>query len=151
VTVAGAVIGPRAFVISGSLGDGHTVDVEVRFHNGRYSCQQVTVSTRRGAGPVTADLLRKVSVESLVREGISVAQRNRGDVVGSKPDVSLGPIDENLAATALIYRSAYAVGDDPTQRVADTLGLARRTAARWVRKARDNEYLGETDERKAGV
>lgn len=58
--------------------------------------------------------------------------------------------DENLRQVASIYRAATKRGDPPTQTVADSLKVARSTAARWVGKARERGFLGPALRGQAG-
>lgn len=64
---------------------------------------------------------------------------------------SKGPTDEALKFTAAAYKLAYALGEPPTQGVAERLLLKRSTAGNWVMLARKRGFLGQTTERQAGA
>lgn len=152
VEIEGQEIGPNKFTILGSVvGSDARIEIEVLFKAGRYVAKSVKVTTLAGADtPVTADLLRAVSLEEMVREGVHRHMSHHDAGVAVKPDTSLGPIDENLRAVAVVYRRAYAAGDPPKRAVSDGLGLNVNTAARWIMKARERGFLGPTEMRRAG-
>jgi hypothetical protein len=58
--------------------------------------------------------------------------------------------DENLRQVAEVYRAALERGDPPTETVANVLNVARSTAARWVSKARERDFLGPAMRGRAG-
>jgi hypothetical protein len=58
--------------------------------------------------------------------------------------------DENLRQVAKLYRAAIKRGDPPTETVAETMHIARSTAARWVTRARERKLLGPALRGRAG-
>jgi hypothetical protein len=58
--------------------------------------------------------------------------------------------DEHLTQVAELYRAAFERGDPPTQTIADTMHVARSTAARWVGLARKRGLLGASLPGRAG-
>ena len=58
--------------------------------------------------------------------------------------------DDHLLRVAELYRAALKRGDPPTQTIADELHAARSTAARWVAKARERQFLGASLPGQAG-
>lgn len=148
------------------------VTVRVGFDGEQYVCVELTCHAEADR-PLTTDLLRRVPVQGMVRLAVISAAKqvsvdretgpaSRYDinrVAGGKrikliefmPDVtSQGPTDEALRAVATIYRLAHAVGDPPTRAVEDELRLSRATAGRWIAKAREKGFLGQTRQGRAG-
>lgn len=128
--------------------DGYTVEVvaDYRPNSGRYETQRVTV--RQGDGDeVTGEALRRVAVAGILRQGVTreILDTNAGPVPAHLGEA--GPTPETLAWVARVYSLALLLGDAPTQRVADTLGVPRSTAGRWVTRARDRGLLKVTDPR----
>ncbi len=58
--------------------------------------------------------------------------------------------EDDLRQVAELYRAALGRGDPPTQTVANSLQVARSTAARWVARARERNLLGPALRGRAG-
>lgn len=137
------------------------------FRDGRFTITGLTIEGTSITGallrtiPVQAMLVAAVldATEVLLRDSAGeIVRDNIDDAVYYRfldpdfwdPDVAKhGPTPKALQAVAIIYRVAYAAGDNPTNAVAQNLNLSRSTAGRWVMKARAAGYLGETEQRRA--
>ena len=69
---------------------------------------------------------------------------------GRRPQRGSPVTDENLTQVAGLYRDALARGLPPTQTIAETMHVARSTAARWVGLARKRGLLGASLPGRAG-
>ncbi len=128
------------------------VEVVAQWNGHRYTAKSVSVFTLPGTDTaVSPDMLRDVSIDDLIRTALSVLLVDLIGVIGSRPDASEGPTDENLRVVSIIYRRAFVLGDAPTKAVTQGLGLNPNTAARWVMKAREKGYLPPTEKGKAGA
>ncbi len=58
--------------------------------------------------------------------------------------------DKLLKGVASEYRDAVKRGENPTQRICEVARITRPTASRWIRAARDREFLGKATPGKAG-
>lgn len=96
---------------------------------------------------VLGDVREIAPGEYLVSPSATDEQRRRGvsEVTGARRR-RIGGID--LARVAQVYR--VNVKDAPTQAVADAFGIAHRTAALYVKSARDAGVLGKAIPGKAG-
>ena len=133
------------------------VDIDFELVDGQFGVRKLTVTAAEGA-TVTADLLRNLAIQRLVVEAVHVVNASQIVAVNQNAkaaiesfDAKSGPTVEALHAVAAVYRRALMVGEPPTKAVVDDLGLARSTAGRWVMKAREKGFLGETTKGKAGV
>lgn len=129
---------------------GHDVELaaEYRPDSGKYEAAAVTV--RRRDVEVTGEVLRLVPVAGLLREGVvAVALQPLADLPMPHPrDVAAqGPTDDTLRWVARAYRLAVLLGDPPTRRVSDALGIPRSTASSWATRARDRGFLTVQDPR----
>lgn len=148
ITVAEGWDVPSEITIEVDDHGGYTVKLiaEYRPESGRYETRKVTVRRADGSGEVTGEALRLIPVAGILRQGIAAEILPS---VGPVPDhlAQAGPTQETLTWVALTYSLALLLGDAPTQRVANTLGIARSTAGRWVTRARDRGILSVTDPR----
>jgi hypothetical protein len=87
-----------------------------------------------------ADLNRDISRRE---EQLEAVERLRG----KKRRGRYGP--DHWASVARTYLRSLPTGA-PTEAVAEKFSVSKSTAAKWVRKARDLEFLGETQKGKAG-
>lgn len=134
-------------------GDDLPLDVELTAALGdddRFHIAAVTF--RQRDEPVTGAAIRALPLARLLPYAmrVAVAPFALSDEPGPE-DAADGPTDEALRKVASVYMLSYVLGESPTRQVAETFGLARPTAGRWVGKARQRGLLGDTDERKAGV
>jgi hypothetical protein len=126
--------------------------------------QLVDEHGRPAGPPVTSAALRRVAVAELVRLSVEVAAQVLDSELPTRdPETETSgklrpPTDEEttelrkrrrrrvdselLANVAELYREAARVGQAPTQAVADTLGVPRSTAGRYVVRARREGHLG---------
>lgn len=115
--------------------------------SGRYEVAELTVSRRPGGPEVTGEALRQVPVKGVLRT-VTTRHVLDGQPPGPVPPVpASGPTTETLTWVARIYTLAVLLGDAPTQRVAEAMGVPRATAGRWVTRARDRGLLTVTDPR----
>jgi hypothetical protein len=70
---------------------------------------------------------------------------------GRKPRRGSRISDDQSRSAAEVYKAALKAGDPPTQAVADTFGVGRSTAARWIQIARDRGHLGPATPGKASA
>ncbi|MGO1384268.1 MAG: hypothetical protein ACTHU1_05650 [Arachnia sp.] len=110
---------------------------------------------------VTGTTLRAVAVNSLMRHAVAGAMLPMEQQGGfakiahlaereswgfSDEDRarfrSLGPVAETLKAVADVYEFGKITGRPPAREVEIQLDLPRTTASKWVRRARDEGYLG---------
>jgi hypothetical protein len=137
-----------------------TLDAELA--GGRYQCTRLELEQVEGGPPVDGEGIRTVAVRHLIRAAASHNIYGEKQAAGtddgqplvplswSLPDVSDGPTDENLRVVAVAYSLAYVCGLPPLRHVEEALGLARSTAGRWVKLARDRGHLGATEPGRAG-
>jgi hypothetical protein len=95
---------------------------------------------------VAGDPPRLVGVERRAEE-LEQMRRLRDE---SAPRRRRGYGTEHYAAVARVYINALYYTGKPTKAVADEWMVAKSTAAKWVRKARDLKLLGETRRGKSG-
>lgn len=131
---------------------GYTVEMTAAYdpYSGRYVTRKLTVEA---SGEVTGEGLRQITVKGLLRHAVAeqVAPLLATTVAHPRDLGRAGPTTETLRHVAAVYRLALLLGDAPTQRVADSLGVPRSTVARWVTRARDRGYLTVTDPRAGRV
>ncbi len=129
---------------------GYTVELTAEYDadTGRYITRRLVVDAGAG-GEVTGEGLRLIAVAGLLRHAVAekVAPLLRPSLTHPAVLGQSGPTTETLRHVAALYRLAVVLGDAPTQRVADTLGVPRSTASRWVTRARDRGYLTVVDPR----
>ncbi len=132
---------------------GCTVELRASYRpeSGRYEADVVTV--RRRDVEVTGEILRYVNVAGILRNAAAAVVLEPFKHLPG-PDVralvALGPTTETLSWVSRWYRLALLLGEPPTQRIAQTLGVPRSTAGRWVTRARDRGLLTVQDPRGRG-
>jgi hypothetical protein len=130
--------------------DGYTVELTATYDadSGRYTTSRLEVEAKPGR-EVTGEGLRMIAVAGLLRHAVAekVAPLLQPSVTHPRDLGQAGPTTETLRHVAALYRLAVVLGDAPTQRVADTLGVPRSTASRWVTRSRDRGYLTVVDPR----
>jgi hypothetical protein len=122
---------------------------------------------------ITAETIRSVAVARLLRLGTTAVlmkhERLEGGQVQVVPATTEeqrrfyhryantrrprrgSPIsDDTLQKVATVYRAAAGRGDPPSLTVAETMGVSRSTAARWVARAREQGFLGQALRGRAG-
>jgi hypothetical protein len=136
-------------------GDQGGVDVEMELDLTDDGVRPVAITVRSPNGrAVTGADLRAVRVYDLVRVGIASGvlwnQKTEGGdvfVVGGLDEYTVkeirndGPVDKSLEWVGRIYELAKVLGLPPAQRVELELGLTRRTATNWIRRARERGFL----------
>lgn len=92
--------------------------------------------------PITTSVLRRVLVDQLLREALTLATVPAADQekwITTRPQETRHPDeDENANIAATIYAEAVASGSRaPTKAVALSMGRSRAQAARYIRRARE--------------
>jgi hypothetical protein len=156
-------------------GDGPSVEVELDVAvdgYGRAHCAEVRVRALALGEPVTREVLRNIPLRRLLHDAVAglsmkvtetlpdgaqviepltASEREALDErFGRRPRRGSPITDASLRAVADRYREAVERGDPPTQSVARELNVARSTAARWVTKARERDFLGPALKGRAG-
>jgi hypothetical protein len=121
-------------------------------------------------GPLTTSVLRQLPLASLaadVRKKHKAATEDLVDLFGgnlSARDVAemrrlwedphrrgpKGHPPEQYRDVALVYADAYRAGDNPRVAVMNHFEVAKDTAAKWVQRARELGFLGQTVKGRAG-
>jgi hypothetical protein len=115
------------------------------FDQGRLVLQELTAIQRPGGPPVRTEGLMRLQVGRLIRALGPEIIVHGGATPALQPSVAKeGPTDDAIRATAVIWRTAYALGDSTTVAVMDRLELSRATAERWIARARSAGYLPPT-------
>lgn len=131
----------------------------VLLEDGRYVVDELVISRRKGAPPITTEALRAVPVAQIVRDGLHDNFRSMMEGVGLRPaqnppgtlaEAVRTGTDEGLQLVAAIYRLAYAFGYSPTAGLAEAFRTSRATAGRWIAAARERGFLGPAVGTKAG-
>jgi hypothetical protein len=129
--------------------------VEFNEQTGRFELRKLVIETLPGE-TITGDLLRAIPVTAILRAVLPHDDSRlppgamRAGPYGLLSDDAqrrmreAGPVTETLEMVAMIYRTAYAVGDPPTKQVELAFEVSRPTAERWVRHARQRGFLGDT-------
>ena len=141
----------------------YAVTLGAILEEGRFSVISLTATRLPKGPPVTSEGVRRLPIATLLQfvaatSLLRVERTPSGDEVlispMDLPDLTElavdGPTDEVLGYVALIYRIGYAVGNAPTREVVQAFGISRATAGRWIAQARELEYLGPAEERRAG-
>lgn len=163
---------PQRFVAEA---DSLAVEVELDAE-GIPHCHGLNLRNAAGEG-ITTQTLRRVALVRLMREAVAQAARlytpveKNGKpvfrIVSTPPSEAVdfyerytkearrprqgSPVtDERLEAVADFYRKAMEEGKPPTREIADSMHVARSTAARWVSKARERGFLGPARRGRAG-
>lgn len=126
----------------------------------RFQMTELRVTPTPGYG-VTGEILRLIPVADVLRRAISIAPHGPGLTPHGEGTTALGPyhllteqerdrmreagpVSDTVQAVGLIYTAARAVGDPPTRAVQDTFDIPRRTADRWVARARERGFIADT-------
>lgn len=153
--------------------NGPEVVLRVEVRDGVPTCREVRFRSKRGGREVRRSDLKALELEDLLQLGATKACQwvvwEKGGLVGTiRPDEVDESVrrqairdvrharrtarrrvtDEMLEKVAQVYR--HNVGNKPTQAVAEHFGKAHRTAALYVRRARDAGLLGPALPGKAG-
>lgn len=123
----------------------------------------------RGTNRVTLEVMRKVRVGELVLAVLTEAAgliENNGDGTYSMQPLPADRVSEFAAELDSAYGRSYnrvdddllqrvadayrAGGEAPTRHVAETIGVTRSTAAKYVQRARKAGFLGAAVGRRAG-
>ena len=133
---------------------GIDVDLRVVLRGGRYVVHGLSAypTVDNLDVGVTGEALREVAVGELVEEAARDRDaENTLKTTGRRIiDEAGGLTPESLEVVATAYRYGHAVGTSPTREVVNLLGLTRSKASRWIAEAREDGFLGETSERRAG-
>jgi hypothetical protein len=166
VQIVPGVEGPRS-VTSTPLGTwsraGGAVDVQLLIEydedEQRYVCAEFTAHRTPGnKGFVTSETLRRPAVGDLVALELrfrhsagdikQLPNPDNADPWGWTPPKALaeeGPTDRALQWVAHLYHYGLAMAQNPAKVVEETLKLSHGTAARWIRLARQKDYLGPSE------
>ena len=138
-----------------------TFGVRLRFDTeaNTYLVEKLTISDARG---VSVSDLHSYSIPTLTKRAASAAvmieldevSGDKGkydhfenvmsliDLSGTREAIrAAGPTDRTLWLVALIYAHAKAVGANPNSTVTSTLAIPKRTATRWIARARELDLL----------
>lgn len=143
--------------------DGRAV-VEFNDESGRFELREIEFRSEPGHS-LTGEILRAIPLASLLDHARPSDWEQRQlppGVVRHGPYGLLteeaqarmkeaGPVTETLRMVATIYQVAYAMGDPPTKQVAAAFDVPRPTAERWVRRARERGFLGESEHGRAAT
>jgi hypothetical protein len=137
----------------------YDVTIEARYEGGRFRVLTLTTTSRPEGEPVTTEGLRKVPVGRIMQQALEKlvveGEWQSGLVEWGPWGISMhtrpkGPDEDAQLTVAALYRFAHLVGVPPTAYVAETLGLPKSTAGRWVGLARKSGHLGPALGTKAG-
>lgn len=132
---------------------GYNVDAEVSVsERGKLEVDSIRVSRTDGGEPVTGEALRKITVQSILRDAVKTAiQMSVGKDIPAGTAVSAmgmiateealrlknqGPTAETLEWVGRVYRVSELVNDPPTKAVEDVFQVSRSTAGAWIGRAR---------------
>ncbi|MCA4132952.1 hypothetical protein [Arthrobacter sp. M4] len=141
---------------------GYRVDAEVSVaESGRVEIDSLTVSRLPGGEPVTGEALRKVAVQSIIRDAVKTGiQQSIGSTIAPGTQVSAlgmiptedavrlkheGPTAETLEWVGRIYRVSELIDSAPTKAVEETFGISRSTAGAWIGRARAAGHIPPVD------
>jgi len=166
IQIAPGVQGPREIEFDWIPADAVTVSLKLEYSEAlsRYMCTEFRAhrppDAPEGKGYITSETLRETTLATWIATWIATAL-NAGEPViwaipnpdnvepwGLTPPKGLnkeGPTDRALQWTAHLYRSALAVGLNPASQLEKRLKLSHSTAARWIRLARQKDYLGPSE------
>jgi hypothetical protein len=105
-----------------------------------------------GKGYVTSEALRETKLATWIATALNTGEPviwaipnpDNAEPWGLTPPKGLskeGPTERALRWTAHLYRCALAVGLNPAVQIEKQLKLSHSTAARWIRLAREEDYL----------
>lgn len=147
------ILAPRRITATASGHDpDYDLELEIELERGRYVLRTMTCRARRGR-TITSEGVNDIPVPQIVRRIVGRVLAIPFLSPGRAAYPSLGgqgPTDEALKRVAAVYRMAHLIGLPPTESVAQDLELPRSTAGRWVSMARQREFLGKAEPRKAG-
>lgn len=110
----------------------------------RLACTNLEVKRLDHGPAITSELLRTFPVKRELHRIVSRAGLAAHDPLPNdkRPAELLanGPTDDALRYVVDVYQLAYACGLNPTKAVTER-GIARSTAERWIRKAREKGML----------
>jgi hypothetical protein len=142
-----------------SLGDAtYKVTMKVEPVHGRYEATSVNIE-REGDAPITADVLRRVQVQTNVVSAVAFVSLDPESKWGwpegtgeSTPLPELarsggraGPSEELLREVASVFEAAYLLDLGTTLEVQKQFEVSRPTATRWVAEAKRRGYIKEGD------
>jgi hypothetical protein len=132
------------------------VDLEWSLVGGRAEPVRVTISSRDGERPITAEMVRRVPLGKIVAdtraERHAYWEQENAKFYPSETDEQRDNIaraaevhrpDGGLSEVADVYRAAWARGDSVQQAVKDRFNLSDSGAAKRIARARARGYLGE--------
>jgi hypothetical protein len=128
--------------------DHYDVSIGFAWFEGQWDAGKVCVTGREGF-TVTGEVLRRVPVERLLREGLVSLLREDISVMAGVP--SFQGREADLASVAAAYRLAYMAHEPPVRAVAAQFGLSQSMAAKRVMQAREEGLLPPTTKGKAGA
>ena len=117
----------------------HEVTIEATLVDGRYRIGRFEVRALHGG--VSAEAIRRIPTASLFREAVA----NSSQIVmgpedralyGEEPVAWWNPLTDAHVGVDVVYMLARAVGQPPTQAVAEHFGISQQTAAGRVRRRR---------------
>jgi hypothetical protein len=142
---------PRAWTHDAAELDA-VLELELAAEGGRIVCERLTATRRPGGPPVTADVLKGLPVVGVVQMAATTWGLMRKVGRGFEPvTVEDFEVLPELELVAVLYRRAYAIGDNPTAAVASALGVTRDVAAKRVQAARRAGLLEPTTKGKKGA
>lgn len=141
---------------------GYNIDAQVSVSDsGRIEIDSLTVSRVPGGEPVTGEALRKVAIQSILRDAVKQGiQRSIGSDIPAGTQVSAlgmlptseaqrlkhsGPTAETLTWVGRIYRISELIDNAPTKAVEETFNISRSTAGAWIGRARAAGHIPPVD------
>lgn len=134
----------------------YSATMTFRAAGGRYELRELTFSAPDGADALTATSVNALPVATLSSDLVAIEamaavkwgdetrveterrMKNKTDL-GKRPR----PTNDMLELVAVEYEHCQVVGWPPIKRLEGLLGLPKRTAAHWVRLARDRGFLDD--------
>jgi hypothetical protein len=164
VDIAPGVQGPREVEFERIPPDAAAVRLKLAYDKAlsRYMCTEFWAYRHpdvayEGEVYVTSESLRETTLATWIATALNISDEpviwqlpNPDDIEpwGLTPPKGLnkeGPTDRALQWTAHLYRCALAVGLNPASQLEKRLKLSHSTAARWIRLARQKNYLGPSE------
>lgn len=126
-----------------------TADVEMS-GAGKMEVTKLCVAQREGGPPVTGEALRKITVQSIIRDNVATSiqvaknwpagEAISGNGLLTTNDAlrlkAAGPVAETLEWVGRVYRLSEIMGEPPTKAVEETFQISRSTAGAWIGRAR---------------
>jgi hypothetical protein len=165
---------PREFTFRVEEERGYSLEADVVYEQpvggvmGHFVCDRLTIHRREDGPPVTTEGLRQIAINAFVRVAVESHRMRVGPreydgqtsswkltwagpiALSERARAGGGPSEEDLRAVADVYQLAHVTGAAPTKTVMHRLGLPRSTASRWIRMARERDFLPPATPRKAG-